>query len=557
MNRPSPEPASIGHRGLLGALLLALGLSWPWLGLLELWPMATDTGLWIQRGDPAAAGWLEWVFETRHFQVGYRPVTALSFSLGSLLGSPSPWLVRGTDCLVHVLGAVCLWGLLRRVLGQGRGAGFAALLGSALVLLHPAAQEVVPFSARRSYSLALLFSCAGLLVGVRVAGSGTRALGRSFLAGLLLVLALLSNEVASVAILCLPALRWLGDSSPRSPRRRFFSALQVSLLPALLVAVALYLRWRVVGGLGGYELEQGQQLRVASIWIASWRDLAGLGSLGSEGALWPLLWAGALLLGLGGASRALAVEGRRCSGLPLLAAVWLLAYGVLFAAQGVWYSRQAYACLPALGLGLACLARAAAVGRGRGRVLAGVAGLSTAGCLLLASPVWRGVTPERLAKWKQRQALIEHLLQAKDLEAPARVACVLPFRRPTDTQLKAKGAGSKLPRDARQPLLWARYLLRDTDVLLEEFLYVHEPDWSWANRLVPVLGGARPALRVPLDREIVNFRFNSPKLRRASAGELEYLPKVKGPTRQAITALFLYGAAGGEWLTLDPRAPSD
>lgn len=552
MSSVSLESTSPRLRAHLGVLLLAIGLSWPWLGLLDLWPMATDTGPWIERGDPAGSDWLKWVFQTRHFKVGYRPVTALSFSLGSWLAAPSPWLIRGTDCLVHLLSILCLWALLRRVLAGRPGAAAAALLGMLMVLVHPAVEEVVPFSARRSYSLALLFSCAGLWVGVHVAGTGTRAMGRSLLCALLLVLALYSNEVASVAILFLPALRWLADQSPRPVGRRLASAVQVSLLPAALVGLALYLRWTVIGGLGGYVVEESAQMRASAIWLASWRDVAGFGFLDIEGNAWPLCWGSAMLLGLLGASRALAGEGRRWSAAPWVAAAWLLAYGLLFSSQKVWYSRQAYALLPAVGLGFACLAQAALCGGGRGRVVAGLAGLLTASSLLLASPSWRGLQSERQEKWALRQNLIEDLLAAKELESPARVVCVLPFRRPEGAELKAKVAGAKLPRDARQPILWAGYLLRDTQVRLEEFLYVFEPDWHWTRTVEPELDGKRPGVRVPLDRDVVSLRFKSPKKRNPSKGPLEYLPAASGPASKASTWLFLYGAGGGELLPVRP-----
>ncbi|MFT7677680.1 MAG: hypothetical protein ACI8QC_001663 [Planctomycetota bacterium] len=546
MNAAPLEPATIRPRALLGVLLLAIGLSWPWLGLMDLWPMATDTGPWIERGDPAGPDWINWVFHTRHFKVGYRPVTALSFSLGSALAAPSSWMIRGTDCAVHLASVLCLWALLRRVLAARPGAAVAALVGMFMVLAHPAVEEVVPFSARRSYSLALLFACAGLLVGVRVAGSGPRSLLRSLCSGLLLVLALFSNEVASVAILFLPALRWLADRSPRSTGRRLASAVQVSLLPAALVGLALYFRWTVIGGIGGYVVEESAQMRATAIWLACWRDLAGFGFLGHSGNVGPLLWAAILLLGLGGASRALAAEGRRWSAPPLIAAAWILAYGLLFSTQKVWYSRQAYSLLPALGLVFACLTQALVAGRGRGRGIAGVAALLTASSLLLASPTWRGLQPERQEKWALRQHLIEDLLGAGELELPARVVCVLPFRRPLDAELKAKVAGAKLPRDARQPVLWANYLLADKDVKLEEFLYIFEPDWNWTRSVAPELEGQRPGVNVPLDRDVVLMRFKSPKKRKVAKGAFEALPSAPGPPRELSTWLFLYGPTGGE-----------
>ena len=46
---------------------------------------------------PQAPDWAEWVFATRHFNVGWRPLTALTFTANYLVGGLEPLVYRATD----------------------------------------------------------------------------------------------------------------------------------------------------------------------------------------------------------------------------------------------------------------------------------------------------------------------------------------------------------------------------------------------------------------------------------------------------------------------------
>lgn len=557
---PSTEARTpIARPPYLACLGLALAASWPWLQVLELWPMAPDSGQWIERGDPGGPDWRSWVFHTRHFQVGYRPVTALTFSAGAWLSDSPPWLVRGTDLALHLAAALGLFAVLRRALGAGRGALAGAFAGLLLFLVHPGLEEVVPWSARRSYSLALALGCAGLLVASGAAGARSTSVLRGVCGGALLALALLSNEVAVGPVVFLPLLLLLqpDPTGVDSPGRRLRFALLRSLLPAAGVAAALLLRHGVVGGLGGYALDGDAEARTAGIARLICADLSGTGFLAGGGGSagdsavgigWALLVGAALLV-----TSILRVGGKRMPGAALAAAAGLAGMGLLFASQGVWFPRQTHALLAPLALGLGALVRGALGASGPLRYASGAAAVLVLGSALAASPALFGIDGERTAEWERRQGTIDTLLSARDLEPGSRVLCVLPFEEALAQANRGKAERTRLPRDARQPLLWARYRLRDADVTVREFLYVAELDGAGAD-VEPVEGEPRPSVRVPLERQVLLLKTRNPRLRKPAKGPLEALPSQQ-PDQRGPDYLFLYGPSGGELIPAPLKAP--
>ncbi len=520
--------------------------------------MAPDSGQWIERGDPGGEDWLSWVFHTRHFQVGYRPVTALTFSAGAWLSNSPPWLVRGTDIALHLAAALGLFSVLRRALGSSPGGLAGAFAGLVLFLVHPGLEEVVPWSARRSYSLALALGCAGLLCASGAARSRFAAVLRGISGGVLLALALLSNEVAVSPVMFLPLLILLQPSTggEDGPGRRLRAAIQRSLLPAIGVAAALLLRHRVVGGLGGYALDGEAESRISGIAQQLCADLSGMGFVTEDGGLsepaagitWAALLAAALLC-----TAFLRVRGRREPGAALASIAGLAGLGALFASQGVWFPRQTHALLAPLALGLGALVRGALGANGALRHASGLAAIMVLGGALASSPVLFGVNQERATEWERRQGMIDGLLGARDLEPGARVLCVLPFQKAEKQANRGKAERTRLPRDARQPLLWARYRLRDSGVQVREFLYIAEMDGEGAG-VAPVEGEVRPSVRVPLEREVLLLKTRNPRLRKPSKGPLEALPSPQ-PGQRGPDYLYIYGASGGELIPAPLKAP--
>jgi tetratricopeptide (TPR) repeat protein len=90
----------------------------------------------------------------------YRPVTILSYALEQkLTGRPSPLVSHLVNVLLHVLAALALAALARRI-GGSRG---AAVIAGLLFALHPVLTEAVANVVGRAEILAALFTLAALL----------------------------------------------------------------------------------------------------------------------------------------------------------------------------------------------------------------------------------------------------------------------------------------------------------------------------------------------------------------------------------------------------------
>ncbi len=398
-------------------LLLAAG-AWPYVALLDTWPRAPDSVEWILRGSPRAQGWREWVFETRQFNVGYRPLMALSFTLTEALGAEAAWVYRWTDLALH-LGAGLLVFLLARVLELPRPAALVAL---AVFLVLPCAEDVVPYLARRSYSLGSCLSLAALVLSLGLpraaAGEGRSASKWAlsvFVAGLL-VLALFTHEASLVAVVALPALHATRPGGARPARLA-----STCLVPLVCVAVAWFVRAEIVGGLGGYDaVEAERAARALPIAAAALRGLVFPSGVAGGGA--GLEWA------LGLASLALLVEVLRGArrGVGLVAFLGLVGYVLAYALQGVWFDRQAYFMAVPAGLFVAAAATPASGAATSRRSAALVAVFLT--LVLLHSPVLLGLEQPRLSRWLAQNEVTQGLIDATaDLE-PGEVAyLVLPY----------------------------------------------------------------------------------------------------------------------------------
>jgi hypothetical protein len=452
------------------ALVVAAGV-WPWLGELERWPMTPDSVTWIERAAPLPdwPAWLEWTFLSSHFDVGWRPLTALSFTANRLLAGLEPLLYRGTDIALHALAAWLVAAVARR-LAPGLPP-WSRWLAAALFLAHPVAGEVVPFLARRSYSLATVLSLTAVLVylapldgaqGDARGGAPRPARGTSLAAGVLLALGLAANEVAVLAAAALPFLA-RAHFGVRAP---VLSASTAWL--AVPATIALALRTAVVGGLGGYELDEGAG--ALEVFAAAWREIGGAARAPAM-----LAWAAGALALAYYAWRACAE--RR---LTLVLALWVAAHPLLYAGQGVWFPRQAYVAIPPLALLVALSAAGTWTGRRGWRRAAELAPqVGFAALLLLGSPLVRGGDPARAAERDRRQALIDAALAdlaqvARAGGEPAAVSLVLPCVAEVerDDVLRAHPAERELTRASRVPARWLAVCLAGHGVEPRELVYV-------------------------------------------------------------------------------------
>ena len=434
-------------RTLLLTGLIAVSC-WPWLGGLDLWPMAPDSGIWIARSRFSQPDWAEWVFATRQFGVGWRPLTGLSFTLNQLVFDLRPFGYRATDMALHAAAVAMVYAAFRAV-RSGRPP-WAALVAAAVFALHPAADEVVPYLARRSYPLSTALGLGGLVAFLRGARLGS---------GFLIAAAFLANETAVLYAAVLP---FVAPPGPR-PRRPMDAARPLALAAAPL-ALALGLRFLAIGGLGGYRLPANAADRALPVFEATWRGLAGV----PEGR-----WLALALLVV--AVPYYVWSAARARGLRLALLLWLVVYALLYASQGVWFPRQAYvAVVPLAFLVADVLAQTLADRRGPALAAHLAPQLFLIGAVLWSSPALRGPDPQRARERRARDAMITRM--AGDLSAceePATVWLVLPYERrePRPGALRAAAAGRPLPRIARQPGQWLATLLEERDIELEELAF--------------------------------------------------------------------------------------
>lgn len=520
------ERRDLGGRAAGGLLagLLALG-AWPWLSGLGLAPVTKDGAMWLAGGSLANPDWFRWVFLTSHFNVGYRPLTALSYTLVSMFSGLEPWLYRVTDLVLHLWVGLSIY-LLWRVLAR-EAPRWGGLLATALFLAHPIVQQVVPFIPRRSYSLAAALSQAGVLVILFWVSRNRTARAVSVptaLAGLLLAGALLANEAAVIAILIMPLLVFHLLAGPQQrgaakPGQRAATAWQpwpavksvgcACALPWGFVAVASVLRSLVLGGLGGYGGEAGGGRGMFSALVRGWRDLGSLYGAGGEAIGLAALPAGGLLLlavavyyGIRSLGTPLLDRSSPGSRLTLVLAAWTLAYMVMYAALGVWFPRQSYLLLIPLCFLLAWIfQRTVAVWSFPRTIFLLIPQLLLGVHLLMVSPVVNGPDDVRVALWQQRSDRLRAMEQAiRGVEDPATVWLVQPYVAPENRPLRRSGGppggAGGLRRGDAQPAIWMNALFQARDIQVEEYLYYEMNPREPGGVPVYVATGERPALRL-------------------------------------------------------------
>lgn len=417
-----------GRAPLFLALIVAVGL-WPMWYALSLSPVSRDDVVWITRSALQEPRWWDWVFRQSHF-VGYRPLTALSFTLDSLLGGYEMLPYRATDILLHAMCAAAIFSVYRRLAPSLPAWG--GLSASALFLLHPVTGLVVPHLARRSYSLATLLSLVGLSLVL-----SARSWRGQLVALLALLGAALSNEAAVTALPIAAAAVGL-----RHGRDALIRAL--GACGAAGVAL-LALRYAVIGGLGGYEVDEGAS--AAQIAVSTWEGLIGLATFRDGVAALPEPFASIVVFGV----VSLLVVPSFAREIPrgeldrqafsggLLMWGWLLLFTAVYLPQGVFFPRQLYMPLAPLSLAVG-IASALAVREGTYRQTAISAAISAVVLSLCwQSPVLWGIDPAQRACWRQNDRMIRQMGDAIG-ELPPRsiINVVAPYyKRPSIEALRA------------------------------------------------------------------------------------------------------------------------
>jgi hypothetical protein len=427
---------------LAAVALAAIGLL-PLRWVLPLTPMSRDAVVWLDRSRWNHPDVLHWLFETEHFKVGYRPVTGLSYLMNHAI-LDAVWFVRATDFALHA-GAVLLVFALVRALSPARSP-WAAVLGAAVMALHPLTAVVVPHIARRGYPLATDLALLGLLALLRRSVVGD-------VAGLVaLSAAALANEAGYVALV-------VGALLVASERGRDAAKALAGFAGAL--AALLLTRWWMIGGLGGYASGE-RTARASTAGLATWSTLLPFAPPGAdEGALLPStpILAAVVFVGLALLSAPLLRVSDRAERGPALMAAWLVGLTLVYLPNGVWFPRQVYLLVAPLAVLLGLLAAQPGGAREPTRWLVGV----VLAAVLARSPVIHGTTPGHREAWERTDATTRRVMAAvADLPKGDPVWLVVPFtERPGAASLKAerRRAGDD-PLGARIAQLWSQVELR-------------------------------------------------------------------------------------------------
>lgn len=440
----SPTPDLRAPLALIG-LCLALGVL-PYLGIMDHLPWGSDATKWVSDGSLDNARWPQWVLATKHF-VGWRPVAAVSFVANHATTGYEPAGYRITDVALHVATGALLVALYRSWTGHPWPWG---LVAAAVYFCHPVVEEIVPYCARRSYTLASTFGLAGLLT-LTEAYRRERPWVWVIVGTALSALAWMSNEVAYVMLALTPLLAW-----HFRPQQVGLGRLALRLVPTWAIA-AILLSWRyhVLGFVGGYSkkyfafVRNGRVLLkqvVEESWLdiaqAAWSYLCFPTSVTGDAALWLASGAGAAAVGtiaayFGWRLLVEPIRGGNDPGLRLraLLVVWALGYSGMFALAGTWFWRQGHHMVLPLAVAMAMLAHDGfrqAQGRPLHLALHGVPQVLLAASLLWHSPVTRGLAQAPLQGRELGTEMVYELtrqVRERELKGPAQVYLVLPIRK--------------------------------------------------------------------------------------------------------------------------------
>ena len=299
--------------------------TWPWIASSQVHSPQDVVHLLFSPIMPGT----QFEAQIAHF---YHPLTALSYVLNVTLFGLNPLAYYATDLLLHLVAVGALYSLAR---GLGL-APWASAITALVFGLHPIAEATVPVIPRRQDLVVGACFVSSMTLLVR-ANLGSRQPRRGVIAGALVLyaLALGGKEIAYAglplvpfALLCAPRTVPLGD------RRLLRRTLAVCACFLAVEIVGFAIRWRVLGGLGGYfgsEANRGNLSGVLEFFLRPYVDAV----------LWPIHavlpdrlrdWLTVVLVGLVVAVLAAARLRRQLLSIVLFGLVWQASFLALYIA---------------------------------------------------------------------------------------------------------------------------------------------------------------------------------------------------------------------------------
>ncbi|MBI5863004.1 MAG: hypothetical protein HZB38_00555 [Planctomycetes bacterium] len=487
--------------------VLAIG-SWPWVGLLTLMPQTYDAAVWVVNGLPSNPSLWEWVFRGPHF-IGYRPLTALSFTLDGCLWGLNPVGHNFTNLLLHLATALAVFCTARRLAPEL--SPWAALLSMAVFVAHPISVEVAPQVARRSYALTTLLSLLALCTSLPPSENGVTApcshrhRRRAILAALAVAAATWAHEIGVVMVLVVPFASVLRARAIGLPLKNLaVPAGGVFLAGAGALAAGILAK----GGIGGHATSGplGLERFLGAVWHTP-KYLLWLDSLTADvppasvngwAALIGVI-GGIVLVGLLIRPSQLLANRQRSGCIVALA--WMAALVGLYSFQGVWYGRLVYPVAAPWAILLAI-----AVGSPAVSAMARWGCWVLIGWLVWHSPLLVGVDSPRKLHW---QAVDRVLRQAETdlngLRESAFVRLVLPFHPPPRLVSIRDEIEPQLatPLWLRAPEVWLdarRRILGLPTIQFERFLFAEQRDATRDEMPIQYQPDPAPTLQLACNR---------------------------------------------------------
>jgi len=185
----------------------------------------------------------------------YRPLASLSYGLDYLIWDLDPFGFHLTNLIFHILNTILVALLMRSLAGGDLTIG---LLAAIIFTTHPILVESVPSIDRRHDLIASLFLTLSLTLFVEATRARRRRRALSLLSGLSYLAALGGKEIAVILPGIVFVYSMIFGREPGIAQRCSLSFKATAPYAAVTAAYVAW-RWHVLGGLGGYVENGGDQ----------------------------------------------------------------------------------------------------------------------------------------------------------------------------------------------------------------------------------------------------------------------------------------------------------
>lgn len=289
----------------------------------------------------------------------YRPVGNLFIAFDYAVWDLDPFGYQLTNLLLWSLSAALVFLFARRILGEKATAG--PVVAVVFYVLHPSVLSILPFAARRTETLQIIFVLLTLIA--LPVSENERRTPRLWIAGLFAALAVGSKETGIIALPLAFAHQFLVFERT-VVLDRAMTALRAAVPAAVAIAAVMVARFAAIGGLGGYREQASMDFfeRLAAFLPGYLKSIAVTGSAGRASAAGLIAFAVFAVLISAAAWLYFAsgtwdrIQRRAVAALAVLGVAWLAGQAGLAAMSFQYSPRYLPAMVAGFSLALAALA---------------------------------------------------------------------------------------------------------------------------------------------------------------------------------------------------------